>query len=94
MLKEIIAEQAQRYDSFYLYDESRILENIGRLKAGFPRIHFLYSVKCNPHPRVLRSIFGQGFGADAAIEKINAAETFFDVTIAYFTAIDGFTPIY
>ena len=26
----------------------------------------LYSIKCNPHPQVLESIFAQGFGADAA----------------------------
>lgn len=64
--KTIIARQAERHDSFYLYDERRILEDTERLKRNFPQVDFLYSIKCNPHPQVLRSVFRQGFGADAA----------------------------
>ena len=65
-LKTVIAQQAERYDSFYLYDERCILEHTERLKRGFPQVEFLYSLKCNPDPHVIRSVFAQGFGADAA----------------------------
>lgn len=36
----------------------------------------------------------KGFDKNAAVSSINSATTFFDVTMAYFTAIDGYTPIY
>lgn len=65
-LKSAIAKCAEQYDSFYIYDESGIINNITILKSHFPGIDFLYSIKCNAAPNVLRCIFGQGFGADAA----------------------------
>ncbi len=34
-----------------------------------------------------------GFDKDEAISTINGAETFLDVTLAYFGAIDGYTPV-
>ncbi|MCM1305899.1 MAG: hypothetical protein NC037_00230 [Bacteroides sp.] len=34
-----------------------------------------------------------GFDADAAIAAINSAEKYLDVTLAYFDAIDGYTPV-
>lgn len=34
------------------------------------------------------------FNAEAAVAAIDSAETFLDVTLAYFRAIDGFTPVY
>lgn len=64
--KRIVLEQAKYHDSFYLYDENTILEYTHRLKASFPGIEFLYSLKTNPHPNVIASVFAQGFGADAA----------------------------
>ena len=64
--KTVIEQQAKRYDSFYLYDESCILDSVNALKTNFSRINFLYSIKCNPNVNILRSIFAQGFGADAA----------------------------
>lgn len=65
-VKTVIAQQAEQHDSFYLYDERRILEHTGRLKRSFPQVDFLYSIKCNPNPHVVRAVFAQGFGADAA----------------------------
>ncbi len=65
-LNTVIARQAEQHDSFYLYDENRIIQDMTRLKRNFPQVEFLYSVKCNPNPHVVRSVFGQGFGADAA----------------------------
>ena len=53
-------------NNFYLYDEAVIDDSINKLKAAFPQVEFLYSVKCNPNENVLRSIFSRGFGADAA----------------------------
>lgn len=64
--KEIVRDQARYYDSFYLYDERQIVARIEELKSHFPSVRFLYSVKCNPHAKVLRRVFAQGFGADAA----------------------------
>ncbi len=66
ILRDAIGELAREHDSFYLYDERSVLEQIRRLRKHFPKIDFLYSIKCNPHPQVLESIFAQGFGADAA----------------------------
>lgn len=63
---DVISACLETHDCFYLYDEHVIRANVDRLRANFPQIHFLYSIKCNPDPRVLRSIFAQGFGADAA----------------------------
>ncbi|MDC7289089.1 alanine racemase [Blautia schinkii] len=64
--KDIVKEQAEKYDSFYLYDESQIVEQIQKLKEHFPDVWFLYSVKCNCNSSVLHSVFSQGFGADVA----------------------------
>ena len=65
-LREVISAQSANYDSFYLYDERCIIEYTERLKQHFPQVDFLYSVKCNANPHVVRSVFSQGFGADAA----------------------------
>lgn len=64
--KSVIETCARRYDSFYLYDENIIRSSLSALKANFPGIEFLYSIKCNPNPHVLRCVFDHGLGADAA----------------------------
>ena len=64
--KDIIKKLSQQYENFYLYDEQEILKRINILKSTFSGIGFLYSVKCNPNPHVVKCIFSQGFGADAA----------------------------
>lgn len=65
MNKEIM-HLAQKADSFYLYSEAGIKGQIAKLKENFNGIEFLYSVKCNPNKNVLKTVFGCGFGADAA----------------------------
>ena len=65
-LKNQICEISQKYDSFYLYDEKIIKNSISNLRKVFLEIEFLYSVKCNSNVNVLKSIFSEGFGADAA----------------------------
>ena len=60
--RRVLLELLNQYNNFYLYEESVILESIGRLKANFPGAQFLYSMKCNPAGRVLDTVFGQGFG--------------------------------
>ncbi len=62
----VILEQSKKYDSFYLYDESRILKNTTRLKRDFNTFEFFYSLKTNPAPAVAACVLAQGFGADAA----------------------------
>lgn len=64
--KEIIESLSKEWDSFYLYDEETIVENAELLQKHFTGIEFLYSMKCNPHREVLKTIFKKGFGADAA----------------------------
>lgn len=79
--KDKIAHCAEKWDSFYLYDERGILESIEALKSNFPQVDFLYSLKCNPNSHVLRCIFDSGFGADAA----SAAE----VLLAYDSGVSA-----
>lgn len=66
MKTDIIKKFAKEHDSFYLYDEAVIAENIEKLQTCYPHATFLYSVKCNPNKEVLHAIFSRGFGADAA----------------------------
>ena len=65
-LKQIVVEQAKKYDCFYLYDEKKINSRIEQLKTDFKSIDFLYSIKANPAKGILRNIFAHGLGADAA----------------------------
>ncbi|MBR5533305.1 MAG: alanine racemase [Ruminiclostridium sp.] len=64
--QSVIKALGKTRDSFFLYDQTTILDRISRLREDFPGVSFLYSVKANPHPQVLRTIFGAGIGADAA----------------------------
>ena len=66
MNTDIIKKYAKEHDSFYLYDEAVIAENIKCLQDSYPHAEFLYSVKCNPNKDVIDAIFSRGFGADAA----------------------------
>lgn len=66
---EFIKKIAQEEDSFYLYDEEVILERINNLKENFPSVEFLYSLKTNPNPDILDTIYDTGLGADAASLK-------------------------
>lgn len=65
-LEQAILEAAKTHESFYLYDEAAIVSQCERLKAAFPDLTLLYSVKANPNPQILKTIFAQGIGADAA----------------------------
>ena len=75
--KEMILEQAKKYNSFYFYDESKIISAANRLKEDFNGIEFLYSLKSNPAPAIVKTIVSQGFGADAAsLEEVKLAKRF------------------
>lgn len=50
----------------YLYDKAMIISQAEALLTSFDGFEFLYSVKTNPFPPVLRTIFSKGIGADAA----------------------------
>lgn len=72
--RQVLMQQLQYHNSFYLYEESCILNSIHRLKDNFPGAQFLYSMKCNPAGRVLDTVFSQGIGADAAsLGEVDAA---------------------
>lgn len=64
--RELILKLAEKYESFYLYDGRTVLDSIAALGSSFEEVRFLYSAKANPHPSVLRCIFDEGFGLDAA----------------------------
>ena len=65
-IQNAVLEQSKKYNSFYIYDQNTILEYTKRLKESFEGIKFLYSVKNNPYINVVKTVFDQGFGADAA----------------------------
>ena len=65
-IQNAVLEQAGKYNSFYIYDEKTILEYTKRLKDSFKGVKFLYSVKNNPYINVVKTVFAQGLGADAA----------------------------
>lgn len=64
--REAILKLAEKYGSFYLYDEREIQKSIDALKKNFGGVRFLYSLKSNPHSAVLKCVAKQGFGIDAA----------------------------
>lgn len=65
---------------------------LDELKVSSPNAVANYkAIRVDQINRLFKNV--SGFNADAAIEAINAAETYFDVTMAYFNAIDGVTPI-
>ena len=57
---------AQRYGSFYLYDGEVIRQHTAQLATDFEGVQFLYSIKANHNPDVVRCVFSNDFGADAA----------------------------
>ena len=66
MEKEQLWKLAREHVSFYLYDEETIQRSAAQLLRDFPGIRFLYSVKANHHPQVVKCVLKQGFGVDAA----------------------------
>ncbi|MEG1987621.1 MAG: alanine racemase [Oscillibacter sp.] len=64
--QQVYLDQLKTRNSFYLYEEAGILAAAQTLQASFPGAQFLYSMKCNPHALVLKAVFSQSFGADAA----------------------------
>lgn len=66
MNKDIINELSKEYDSFYLYEEDKLLSQIHALQHAFPSVEFLYSVKCNPNENILKTVFENGMGSDSA----------------------------
>lgn len=64
--RSAVMNLAEKYESFYLYEESGILESIEQLRRNFEGVRFLYSAKANPHPGVIKCILSEGIGVDAA----------------------------
>lgn len=74
MKQQLLFALAQEYASFYLYEETTLSQRAGRLRRDLPGAELLYSVKCNPAPAVLRTLFARGFEADAAsLEEVKLA---------------------
>ena len=72
--EKIIRLCAETRDLVYLYDERTILDQMKELQNHFPQIEFLYSIKCNSNPYILKSVFSHQFGADAAsAEEVDLA---------------------
>jgi len=56
----------KEHASCYIYDESQIRAQCRKLKTSLAAFDFLYSIKTNPFPAVIKCIQQEGFGADAA----------------------------
>ena len=65
-LRTLLLTEAKRHESFYFYDEQTLKESIHHLQQAFPHEQILYSIKCNPHRAMLKTIFASGIDADAA----------------------------
>ncbi|WP_317855691.1 diaminopimelate decarboxylase [Chakrabartyella piscis] len=64
--EEMILQQAEVHDSFYLYEEAKIKLAMENLQKNFKGIRFLYSIKTNANKHVVQSVLSNGFGVDAA----------------------------
>ncbi|MDO5845674.1 MAG: alanine racemase, partial [Methanocorpusculum sp.] len=53
-------------DSYYLYDETILLEQLSILQKAFPQCRLFYSAKTNPNKHILKTLTGHGCGIDAA----------------------------
>lgn len=65
-IRKLCYDISKKHNSFYLYDENVVRRNAKRLKDNFPGVKFVYSVKANPHPDILKTVVREGFGVDAA----------------------------
>ena len=83
-----LRDMAEEYGSFYLYDGAIIEGQAKSLKEAFSGIDFLYSVKCNPYPKILQTLCDLGYGADAASagEVLRAEEAGFLPEDIYYVA--------
>lgn len=59
-LRTLLLTEAKRHESFYFYDEQTLKESIHHLQQAFPHEQILYSIKCNPHRAMLKTIFASG----------------------------------
>ncbi len=73
-LKDAILKISEDCGSFYIYDEKCILDRIEALTSNFKGVDFIYSIKCNAEPHIVKLIAAHGIGADAAsIAEISLA---------------------
>ena len=64
--REKLRDIGKKYPSVYVYHRDTILTQLDNLQQHFPRFGFLYSLKANPFPPLVKAIASQGVGADAA----------------------------
>jgi diaminopimelate decarboxylase len=58
---------AQQFNTpVYIYNQRRVRENVRRLKSLFPSlpVEWLYAVKANDNPHILKTISEEGVGFD------------------------------
>lgn len=68
-IKESIGLLSKTYDSFYIYDERKILSSVSQLKSVLNGFEFLYSIKANPNEEILQTLFNNGIGSDSASKQ-------------------------
>ncbi len=68
LMEELLRDIEAKYGSspFYLYEQNIMDRQADLLLENFLGIEFLYSVKANPFPPVVKWAAARGFGADAA----------------------------
>ena len=65
-MNQNILSLAREHAPCYIYDYDRLRTQAETLHTVFPDFDFLFSVKANPYPPVLKALCSFGIGADAA----------------------------
>lgn len=65
-MTENIRRLAQENAPCYIYSHDKLAAQVGTLQKMFPSYDFLFSVKANPFPPVVKALAALGVGADAA----------------------------
>ena len=65
-MKDFVRQLAQENAPCYVYAHEKLAAQANALKETFPSYDFLFSVKANPFPPVVKALTALGIGADAA----------------------------
>ena len=65
-MNEHILRLARENAPCFIYSRDVLARQAGLLRDTFPGFDFLFSVKANPFPPVMRALAALGIGADAA----------------------------
>lgn len=85
-MKNALHELISRNAPCYVYDYETLADSARLLQKTFPAYDFLFSVKANPFPPVVKALASMGIGADAAsLGEVQLARSC-DMRNIYFSA--------